>query len=194
MTTKHNFRLVTIIVAIIILIATIATVSCNTNNEYQKVTVTKGGVRFSFEYPSSYQDKNGDLKDSSLLKGIFIFKRVSNNSTWENPDTIFSLNIYYPSEFRPDAKAKLDELLKTVESTDPNTKFNLLERSNLNISNINGELLSYSKIYGSTHFFYILYFDYKGLIWSLIIDSLETTSVQAKTEFDHIIKTFKFLD
>jgi hypothetical protein len=188
-----GFRSVTAIVIIIILMTTLLSISCGSiDNGYKKIITTKVGIRFSFECPSSYQDKNDTLR----LNGSFLLNRVSDNSTWDNPDTTLYFFIYNPETYFPDAKSKIDELLKTEEISYPSANFKLLERSNINVAGIKGESLSYSVVYrvGVPRYFSYVYFDYKWLIWAFEIEALDPVSVQAKTEFDHIIKSFKFLD
>jgi hypothetical protein len=169
-------------------------VSCSINsNGYQKAIITKGGVRLSFEYPLSYQDTNKTL-NSNLLKHSFLLKRVDANNTSDNSDTKFTLFIINPSEFRPDAKAEIDEYQKTVESTNPSVKYKLLERSKINVAGVEGEMISYSATYEIPQFFIVVFFDYKGMRWNLNFDALDTVSENVKAEFDHIIRSIKFLD
>jgi hypothetical protein len=190
MITKSNFRLVKIIVAVIILVATIVTVSCNINTEYQKVTVTKGGVRFSFEYPSSYQDKNHTLYND--VTGSFLLKRVNDANTWDNSDT--SLFGFFNTKY-PSAQAFLDALLQDLKTADSSNQIKILENSEVMVGGVEGDLVYYSAEYGKRpHFLTYVFFDYKGQTCSLNIDALGTVSEQAKSEFNHIIESFEFLD
>jgi len=81
--------------------------------------------------------------------------------------------------------------------------FRLLERSTITIAGVKGERIaySYSGFYFSsehapqTGTAYKAYFDSKGLIWKLSLIADEYAAAErAKSDFEHLLETFRILD
>lgn len=68
----------------------------------------------------------------------------------------------------------------------------------MKVSGINGQQIVYSWTSPSVEPGVVVtrevYFDTKGLIWHLSLDSSETKVETAKTDFEHILGTFKIVD
>ena len=193
---KHYF-----IFAIILLISVL--VSGCTTDGYQKIVETKQGVKFSFECPTSY--KNLTEPEDALSDFTFILIRPDGDLSWEswNVNTEFGIEIYTADEEYDSAKSRLDDLLKSYSNLGSYHEFNLLERSKVEISGIEGELVVYTFRYFeigtdmlASHLSMVreAYLDYQDQIWIIWVKSYSESTDQVKEEFDHIIKIFKFLD
>jgi hypothetical protein len=88
----------------------------------------------------------------------------------------------------------MERLLQELDSSNPSNQIKIIESSKANIASIEGEILTYSATYGPRdHFLIYFFFDYKEFIWVLNVDAIGNISNQAKSEFDHIVKSFEFL-
>lgn len=173
-------------------------VSSCTPNEYQKIMVTKKDITFSFEYPATYQ--NHDETKFSIT-----FLRWDGDTLapdYSNINTAFSINIYNQTEEFPNATSYLDRCL-TNYSDAPD--YELFERSKILLSGVGGEFVSYKMRSGhpsgggeyldpKTSYFREVYLDYRDKQWVISIDCYQEMIEQVTEEFDHIIKSFKFLD
>lgn len=194
MKTTQYLRLIKIILTVTILVSVMISTSCSTNSksnniEYKKVILTRGDVQFSFECPTSFQDKNGAFS-SRVINNGFLLKRIDTINTWMNSDTSLRFSI---TDAYPNAKAYLDSLILDLNKADPNNQIKIIDNSDIKIASISENLLYYSAVYSQPHFLTYVFFDYKGQVWSLYMDALGNVSDQAKSEFDHIVNSFKYL-
>jgi hypothetical protein len=187
---RNKRHLTTLAYVLILITILIFTVGCN-NDSYRKVNVTRRGVKFSFEYPSSYQDPNYSLSDGYRL--ITIQLRRNKYSTDANPDTRFSIKVLPPLYRDDNAKTEMDKFLQDLQSNN-NNKLEILNNSEIKIGGTPGYKLSYSAIEGTRQYFTVIYFDNKDLIWEIYIDAYPNVADMTKIEFDHIISSFQFLN
>ena len=186
---KRKYIIFSISVPILLLIC-----GCTTN-EYQKITVTKEDISFSFEYPATYQNHDETYFSITLLRWD------GETLAWDysNFNTVFSIQIFDQTEEFPDAASYLDACL-TNYSEAPD--YELFERSKILLSGVEGEFISYKARAGlsgeyinpKTSYFREIYLDYGDKRWVISIDCYQEMVEQVTEEFDHIIKTFRFLN
>ena len=191
---KKNNVLPRLMFMLILLFTLLASISCSTNNDgFQKAVVTKLGIRFSFEYPSSYQDKNRTLKDNTYVANSILLARVDNNNTWDNSDTQFRISIIDKSIY-PSAKACLDATVQNIKRAYSSNQIEVINNSEKRIASIDGYILEYNAVYAQQpHALIYLFFDYQDFVWSVYMDARGSVAGQAKSEFEHIVDTFQFV-
>ena len=172
-----------------------------TLNGYQKITLTKQDVTFSFEYPITYQQQ--EESDGSIAYTFsVVFLRPDGDTIkldYSNINTAFSIHIFDQTEKFPNATSYLDARLSDYSDA---LDYQLFERSRILLSGVEGEFASYKMRTGlsgeyldpKTSYFREVYLDYKGKEWVIDISCYQEMIEQVKEEFDHIIQTFKFLD
>ncbi|MBN1692599.1 MAG: hypothetical protein JW845_03490 [Dehalococcoidales bacterium] len=162
---------------------------------YKEVTLTRKGIQFSFEYPSSYEEFCYSFQSEDFYVGLV---RYSVDSQERLVDRKIDIYIFKTDIGRPDATSSLNSFLEN--RVFDYEEFQLLERSSVKVSGIDGELIIYSGYYDIGYFIsehlkvWAVYLDYKDIIWILIISSAIDTSDGAEAEFQHFIDTFRFLN
>ncbi len=169
---------------------------------YKEVTLTRKGIQFSFEYPSSYIDTNDTLREDSQHKYAVILKRPSNNPTIDEFDTNFAIWIYDIPDNAPDANTLVQDLLQSRENLPSYHEYEFIEHSSVEVAGIQAELIVYSMkslgvgevlaTYPSVY--RDIYFDYEEHRVDIHISSFPELAEQVEKEFEHIINSFKFLD
>lgn len=166
--------------------------------EYFKVTAIKRGISFFFEYPSTYEKLTPDTFDDVGGDHSVSLLYSKPGSTQSKADIQIYVIPFAPIAGRADATAWTEEHLKILEENDK--LFKLIERSTIQISGIDAKMTGYfSTILGnylnSTNLICRdVYVDYKGYIWKISVLAVEEISDQAKSVFEHLIESFKFLD
>ena len=119
--------------------------------------------------------------------------RVQNG---ERIPTVIDIFVDDVSSHYPNSGALLEERLSMF----PRVKkgFKILERSSMKVSGIDGQQIAYSWTSPSFEPEVVVtrevYFDTKGLIWHLSLDSSETRAETAKADFEHMLGMFKIVD
>jgi hypothetical protein len=172
------------------------------SSEYKAVTVTKTGIRFSFEYPSSFQDYGYSLNsdDSVYDNRVDIMRYVSKGKMPKVDSEIIIQTM--PIDQKTNAASFLEGYLEDIPLFSKN--FIVLERKQKKVSSINGELLVCSgnfnqEVVGSHFISYDLkswdvYLDYKGKIVNISLLSIADIANESERHFEHLIDSFKFLD
>jgi|WetSurMetagenome_2_1015567.scaffolds.fasta_scaffold118221_2 hypothetical protein len=198
---NKGFRSVTVIAIIIILMTMLLSISCGCDNEYRKATVSKNGVRFSFDYPVSYKDSENSLISYEQEPYDVILYHNKSDSPKELDDIIFDISIEDRDPFSPDAKTGMDNLINNYKEANIGNKFILLSRLPIKIAGVQGEQAIFdamhppeSPIGSDLSEMREVYFDYDGKIINIGIAAHVEVVEKAKADFEHILKTFKFLD
>jgi hypothetical protein len=177
---------------IIIFSMSIAITGCG---DYKQVTITKKGIRCSFEYPSSYIDIYYSLNSENDFSFLVRYPPDNQNKG----DREITISFFIPNEDYPDAKSFLNEFLENMKSIE-GEEFQLIKRSSITVSGIECEIVVHS---GNYHFAYLnsahakcweIYLDYRGYMWILGLDSNIDITEGAEEEFQHLINSFRFLD
>lgn len=191
MANKHNF-LYKIIALILVLSITLTSAGCN-NNEFKTINVTKRGVRFTFECPSSYLDRNHTL-DSEMFQGSLLLERVDTDNTWDNSNTTFTIGVSDRAQYS-NAQGYIDYLIQDFKTAGSEAQINIINRSPIQIAGNTGEYFTYTEtLSSSSHLLIYATYDHDNFIWILRMDAFSSISDQAKSEFDHIVKSLKYLD
>jgi hypothetical protein len=168
---------------------------CSCNAEYIEATVTKMGITFSFEYPSSYIDPSGTLTNEYPSGGVTEY--VSDNDRYLIKK-IITVSIREASLEYPTSGVLIDHAIEDLEMFWG--QFELIERSNVRVAGIDGEMVVYSGYfqnlgYTSNHYqVWEVYLDYMGQIVIIMLYSTVNMADEAEADFEHLIQTFKFLD
>jgi hypothetical protein len=183
-----------------IMLAGISNTGCAKTNYtgYKQTTANIRGVFISFKYPDSYKDQSGTLT-KPLEEPFGILLGIPYNSQYgyplENP--ILEIGSY---KSYSNAKSELDDLLNGYKNLiNLKDRYQLIERYTTIVGGIKSESAAYWIIYVNDPsekptFVRVVYLDHKKLIWTIKVSSYQDMEEQAKTEFDHIIKSFKFLN
>ena len=156
-------------------------VSCTTS-QYKTYTLKHNAIAFSFEYPSGYKKILNYLKSNPEAPiGIRFALGVSK-------DPVFGVDIagLYSEKVDPQDAARI---------SGSHTPEQELERTSITVAGIPGELVAYS----STDFQNApsvtreVFFSVNGVLWNIYIYSAPDKADEAKTDFEHIISTFKVL-
>jgi hypothetical protein len=180
-------------------------VGCNGDNAgYEKATVIKGSMTFSFEYPNSLKDTDNSIKNRFIYEFIRLGDSIDTKidgkthtrkslrvGIWDITSSIF------------DAKTKIDREVEILTAGNYLIQqVEILERSNTLISGISGELLHFNAVFpdetstSENHLMSSrsLAFVYEGYIWVIDYNTYVELENEASVEFEHIVKSFKFLE
>ncbi|MBN1160717.1 MAG: hypothetical protein JXA17_02070 [Dehalococcoidales bacterium] len=158
--------------------------------------MTRKGINFSFEYPSSYEEYRYSFQSENFLTILVRYPPDSQEILADREIAILPLvtNIEHP-----DATSSLNSFLEN--RVFDYEEFQLLERSSVKVSGIDGELIVFSGYYDVGYLFtsdhlkvWEVYLDYKDFIWILRLSSIIDNTEGVEAEFQHFIDTFKFLD
>jgi len=168
-----------------------AITGCDDN--YKTFALEEGFCHFSFQYPSRYRWETIDLADYSNTRFISIYFHESHTEESSSLSYI-SVSIRAPSEREPDYRAGLESHLEGIRTR---PEYQLLIREPIMVDGRQGEMIVYSyrfpRVDGPTKFEIGAFSDYGGYIWSISMSYLESNSVEAKTDFEHILETFNIL-
>jgi hypothetical protein len=182
----------------LVLVATMAmapvVVGCDTS-EYHTFSFThstgtdspysvRETISFSFEYPSGYKKIMTYAKNNRAAPIAVRFARATGAFGCVRPaDTVFAVNIGWPSRESYDAKEAADRTIAGLGSPEL-----VQERSPTIVAGIPAELL----VFGATQMpERAVFFDFDGRIWKIFIYSQSSGADQAKVDFEHIVETFK---
>lgn len=187
-------------------------------SEYKTFVFAKGIAHFEFEYPASYRESSGYAVVEKGTYGVYFIRtkpRVPSGAFYPH----FEVLIESATLDSPDARALMERELSQLDESDL-----LLERSTTRVAGIPAGLIAYvhqpyltgsasptppvsvkpSSAWGvalaaapsgtETRVTRKVFFDHKGLIWTITIDTEEGEADQAKTDFDHILQTLQILD
>jgi hypothetical protein len=195
-----KLKITIFLLVITIILLSIITTGCG---EYKQVSITRVGVTFSFEYPSAYQDRSGSLKEEYTQNEIFL--ESDERSDKGSTDKVFLMQILTKDTLKglsySNAKEDLEKDLNIYSGWSPSAEYKLLERSNIMIDNIQGEMITFqcNDQFPSRFGTYLkivkkVYFDYKEMVWVISFSYYSEVANVAKEEFEHILSTFKFLN
>lgn len=184
---------ISVILTILMLFLGIGLTGCSA---YREATVIKNGLRFYFEYPRSYSDRNYSLNDKEV-DSVDLYRYIPGSKDLE-ADKAIQVKIWSADANTPSARAFLDGFLEDI--TWFNTSFKLIDRSPIRVSNIDGEMIVFSEqagvnllITGSTKCWDVN-LDYKGKICTISVWANLNNAEEAKLDFDHLVQSFKFLN
>jgi hypothetical protein len=189
------------IIVIIILLAVASMFSCSSSG-YKRITENKEGIKFSFEYPLSYQENKNPDNENDFSVILSRYDDESESLEFRNINTSFAVIIYEPSEEEPDAKSFLDNKLLKLSKLPVYQEYKLLERSTIMVSGINSEFILFSGRalmsgdYLDSKISYVrdIYLDYKKKIVNIGVICYPQVNDQVKEEFENILKSFKFFN
>lgn len=171
-------------------------------------------VSFSFEY-STYYKKEGPILDTEHGPPATYFSLYAPRKEMKImvPDfdeggdlktvsasycpaaIVISVFATLPDE--SNARERIDGWVSMVEEEGYSES---LERSPVVVSGIDAEMLDFIRDSGmllavdkKIEYNRVVYFDYGGYIWSFMANSDEELAEKVKTDFDHIIETFKII-
>lgn len=166
---------------------------------YKTFTLAKGIAHYSFEYRTYYKPKNPSTSDDKY-SGVALDGPIINDI---KSYTQIYVQVWVPSSGRfipPDAKTMLEGDLKMRSEV---FESKILDQSELTIDLVLAEQLVYSErdigppLLGIREKYYIVtrrvYFDHNRLIWRITMASDSSTAEADKADFEHLLKTFKFL-
>lgn len=163
---------------------------------------------FSFESPKSYQYTfDNQIKDGQAEYGVGLGIPVTGF-----PVTVFKdIPFYNPKltitavQSYETAESYLDILIKSIQNsgiTPEGNKLSIIKHSSIYVAGISAEeiLLSISSVLRvpldpiSPSLARRVFLSYNSKIWIIDLESSENITDQAQSDFDHIIKSFKFLN
>ena len=157
-----------------------------TQEPFRKYTLNHNNIHFSFQYPSAYEKQLDYVKDSTLAPvGIRFSQRMPDGST-----ITLVLNISNKTSEVFDAHSAVERTISGLDDSNA-----VLERSNLNISNIPGELVVFtdSRMPANPHVREV-FFENNNLVWDIGVYNNMENQFQAKSDFEHAIQTFQIPD
>jgi len=186
------------ICAVLVLLISLAFLpACEaTTSGYIKYVQKEGIAHFSFEYPEEYEEASHYSRSN--------YTSVS-YARWQNDgwlDSHFRIGAYKPGWAGYNNSNDLiegDEKLLSDEKD-----YQIIERSTISIAGISGILLI--RAYTIEDMFdsdlkeptllidRTIYFDYDGLIWEIMMDSIENVAEADEAIWEHLVETFKILD
>lgn len=165
---------------------------------YKTCTLSESNIHFSYEYPVLDFFNDEDIayitRDGSEIGKGAAFGTTSYD--------ILSLFVIYwcKDEILSNINDAVKDKLAWIKEEEWHSDFKLLEKRKVQVSGFNGIELLYSyKAYvypGDLLSFVerVIFFSNDDLIWE--VDCFSETSIvdQANTEFEHVVRTFRFLD
>ncbi|OGO23026.1 MAG: hypothetical protein A2144_11675 [Chloroflexi bacterium RBG_16_50_9] len=202
-TTKINLKFYHIIqvgkrfVAKIVLVGTVMIVLLSTVTScsgYRHYTFRNIISDSSFEYPASYTITS--VNEGELQAGAWVL--LTPKLRPEGSELILVAVKKTSNDF-PDYFTSLDHALQGVQKEQYTRDFKLQDRSRVTIDKAQGEQIVYhflleNEIDGLKAIAYEVYFQKNDAIWTIWAHALAENAEQTKTDFEHLLKTFKFLD
>ncbi len=177
-----------IVILITLLSLLLASLSCS-RYPYRTFVRQKGEPRFSFEYPRYYEGIGPREVTEPTSVTLFRFK---------GKDIIYYLkiNIYL---FTPDAQTVLGKYMAIYED---NTNFKIIERISIIVDSKEQNMLVFSYLYESydlpkgseIYIQRVVVFDHEGWVFEFIGESSAKYESVIKSDFEHILQTFKILE
>jgi hypothetical protein len=146
--------------------------------------------RFSFEYPRSFI-----LNDLNKPRDIVGYNKNLTEVQFTRGEHGELESFLFVSIFKNDISDFSSMPLlsfKGVLSMAPDVQ--TIETQEIPVAGVNGTLYIYSPKTESKAFYQFCYFEYSGFNWLICLMSYQSLEGKVKSEFDHIINTFKFLD
>jgi len=193
------FCIILVLLTLILIASSVIMMSCSRNETtgFKEFVVSEGLASFSFEYPAfcyvPYVDRSREPHYTEVKTGGVIQPGVGG-------DEHLFIRILQTGNSFENAEAMLEDNLARAEE---HQDFQLLERSSVNISGIQGEQIIYSyfgyhstwESEAETGTAYKAYFDYEGLIWRVVMLADEYAAAErARADFEHVLETFQVLD
>ncbi len=176
--------------------------SCQNNDSpYKTYLFNEGTIHFSFEYPSDYkidwvkpaEDAGGRYQREAYIS----FKGSVDRH--ENDYTYFGIAAMLPYEMMPDAKSAVERVEKTAATW---AEYKLYNKSEITIDGAPGYRIDYQIVDivpaiagdepGIAVYRYV-YFDAKGLVWTINIHGHSSFAEGDKIHFEHLLETFRLL-
>ncbi len=214
---KMKFTLIPL--AFIIVAFSWLNVGCDgSNSEFKEVTIKNELGHYSFEYPSHYNKKVWDNLEFKvpythlILEGPVITEEVEifdpetgdiERVTGERGTSSISVYISNFKIYYGESYSSVDYIERLLEGEAEWENFQLLERSPITVSGVEGELIVYLvdklmpiPVEDGKNLEYVraVYFDYNDLTWEIIAKCNEDIQGEVTTHFNHIIETFKILE
>jgi hypothetical protein len=188
-----------------------APLASSEDDEFRTFVAQKGIPHFSFEYPSyyelvSYQPMPDYLGTSVILCGPLVEEEKGNIKHIE-------ITIAKHSQYSKNAKAAVNERIDEYKSyvrIGMGKDFELREKNRVVVAGAEGwEIVySYTELPDPKYSFpdlevrdeptpvviRDLYFDYQDMLWGICLYSDIATDEQARAEYEHMLRSFKFLD
>lgn len=176
---------------IVLACTTVTIISCS---EYKQATLSRKGIRFSFEYPKAYTEYNNAFRNEG---SITLVERHLPGNNQQLSDR----------EIRVDTRKSTDSF-RVSESLASFLKqgpiiakdFKVLDQSKVIVNNLEGQLLVYTWTVDYPWFSsyqqknWRAYIEYKGIIWIIELLSAYNSSDGAQSDFNTVIQSFKFLN
>jgi hypothetical protein len=147
---------------------------------YKKYTMNEGIVRFSFEYPKDYLENSYDSSNREVR--IWLSELFAK----DGPDKDLSIMAELSTD-NINAKTRMEESLSYIRDGE------VLEKSPVKVGGVQGYKFVIRYERKPVKIERNIYFDFGGWQWILITRSTEALSAEAESEFEHLVKTFKFL-
>jgi hypothetical protein len=191
--------------------------SCS-HDVYKKITIENELGSYSLEYPSHYEKNIWDNLEFKIPYTYLLFEGTVRKETAEVFDpgtgeiktvvgergtseigvTISNYKVYFGQSYS--AADEIEEVLKDMAKWE---NFQLLERSPITVSGVEGELIVYLvdklmpvPVEDGKNLWYIrvAYFDYNDLTWEIEMKCNQDIQEEVMAYFNHIIETFKILE
>jgi hypothetical protein len=187
------------------LLSCIIFVSCTPEdvNSFKTFTLKEGTVHFSFEYRAYYNIKEVEPGENTGVptQDICSVTLVSPLIKEIHDYTTIDIIVVKPDNLIPDA---LSGIIRAEKNASSWTGYKLLDKSNPLIDNHTAYRIDYTDrnpipaLGGIKESFFEVIrevrFDSKGFRWMIQIKSDSSTAEADKSDFEHILQTFKVLD
>jgi len=182
---------VLLIIALWIIMLFMVTSCKEESRSYKEQRVEVDSVTFTFESPVDYDSQDFHMPENNIY---IVFARSSPEG--DHNEILLHVDTIEPWPERPNAKSLLEFDLELDRNR---SDFRLLERSSTMVGTIRAEQVVFS--YSTSAFELNLavverrtYFDHGGLIYNLWVSTDQRVADTANADFEHLLKTFKFLD
>lgn len=208
------------VLAIILISSVCIMAGCSQPNDviWEEVTVYNRLGDYSLEYPAHYKKHNLDNLGFEIPYSLLSFESPSENLTTEvfNPETAKMETVagepgksfisVYISDFKAyygDSYSATDSIDEILTDNARWENFQLLGRSPVTVSGIEGELVVYlvdklvsTPVEDSDKIWYVraVFFDYNGFTWEIAAISDEYIQERVNIFFNHAIETFEILE
>lgn len=176
---------------------------CNDGDTgYKEVTVTKGSITFSFDYPDTLWDSSNTTQNSFIYEWIFLSDSADDNQIGKiQYKKALVIRIWDITNEFFNAETVIDQTIEVLTTGNyPFEQVELLKRTNTMISGISGEMVHYNAVFpenaNNNHLMscHKLAFIYRDYIWAIDYNAYIELENEASAEFEHIVKSFQFLE
>ncbi len=184
---------------IFLLVLSFATSGCAGDGES---VVRSAAANFSFGYPPTYlKPYVQNLTEHSTSASV----NFAHSEEGRSADAFIFIDVTKANDYYRDYRSLMEDNLIWAQEGQEEDRFKIEERSPVTVDGAQGEVVVFryitfeladvgTELGGRPAISYEAYFQGNGLLWSIIVQSIASRADEARADFEHVMRSFRFLD